>query len=291
MKEKPLLGFEMRRVTLPLAKILPVRPFNNPGKSIIRYKSIVTSIKEVGLIEPLVVYPKKGKDRTYLLMDGHLRYHALKELGIDQAECLISLDDESYTYNARINRLSPIQENTMILKAVRNGVSIARIAAALNLKVSVIKERMNLLKGIHADAVELLKSVQMSPCTLRIMKRVKALRQIEMAEMMVKMNDFTISYAEGLFMVTPKEQLVNPEKPKSRTLSSEEVVRMEQEMESLEADFKTIEENYSENMLNLTVIRGYVKKLLENGKVVRFLSAKYQDVFTEFERVAATEGL
>jgi len=291
MKEEPLLGFEMRCITLPLSKILPVRSWKNPEKNIVRYKSIVTSIPEVGLIAPLMVYPKKGRDGTYLLMDGHLRYQALKELGIEKAECLVATEDESYTYNARINRLSPVQEHAMIVKAVKNGVPMERIASALNMKISAIRDRMNLVKGIHEDAVEILKNAQVTPGTFRILKRVTALRQIEMAEMMVQMNDFTASYAEGLFLVTHKDQLLHPEKPKSKALSPEEIARMEQEMENVEADFRTIEENYSENMLNLTVIRGYVKKLLENGKVVRFLSSNYQDVFSEFERTVASEGL
>ena len=35
---------------------------------------------------------------------------ALKELGVERVSCLISTDDEAYTYNSRINRLSTIQD-------------------------------------------------------------------------------------------------------------------------------------------------------------------------------------
>jgi hypothetical protein len=42
----------------------------------------------------------------------------------------------------------------------------------------------------------------------------------------------------------------------------------------------------SENMLNLTLARGYFKKLLENAKVVRFLNGNYRDFLTEFEAIA-----
>lgn len=66
---------------------------------------------------------------------------------------------------------------------------------------------------------------------------------------------------------------------------------MEEEMEALENDFKAVEESYAENMLNLTVIRVYLKRLMEDGKVVRFLGSKHPDLFTEFERVVATENL
>lgn len=66
---------------------------------------------------------------------------------------------------------------------------------------------------------------------------------------------------------------------------------MEQEMEALENDLKDVEESYGENMLNLTLARGYVKKLVDNAKVVRFLNTNYPDIFSEFEAIAAAESL
>ena len=66
---------------------------------------------------------------------------------------------------------------------------------------------------------------------------------------------------------------------------------MEQEMESLEHDLKVVEESYGKDMLNLTLARGYVKRLVENAKAVRFLSANCPDILTEFETIATTETL
>ena len=34
-----------------------------------------------------------------------------------------------------------------------------------------------------------------------------------------------------------------------------------------------------------------VKRLLDNGKMVRFLTANYPDILSEFEKPAATEGV
>lgn len=286
---KPKVGFGFERLTLPVAKLLPVRHMADPERRVSRYRSIVSSIREVGVIEPLMVYPQKGG--TYLLMDGHLRFYALKELEIETVECLIATEDESFTYNARISRLAPIQEHAMINRAVKNGVAVERIALALDMDVREIKSRLNMLKGIHEEAVELLKEKQVSPPVFRILKRVKPVRQIEIAELMVSANNFTKGYAEGLFMGTSKDQLVDPSKPKTRALAPEEIAKMEEEMEALENDFKAVEESYAENMLNLTVIRVYLKRLMEDGKVVRFLGSKHPDLFTEFERVVATENL
>lgn len=286
----PKIAFDRKKLLLSLEKILPVRNLKEPGATIVRYKTILTSIKEIGVIEPLVVYPQKGKGGCYLIMDGHLRYYALRELGIKEVECLISTEDESFTYNARISRLSPVQEHRMVVKAVNNGVPIERIASALNLNVADIRTRMNLLDGIHADAVELLKDKEISAPALRLLRHVTAVRQIEIAETLVNTNNYTKSYVEAL-LLTSKDHLVRPQKKLRPKTSPEDIARLEHEMEALQNDFKQIDESYAQNVLCLTVIRGYVKKLLENGKTVRFLSSKQGDILGEFERIAATESL
>ena len=43
--------------------------------------------------------------------------------------------------------------------------------------------------------------------------------------------------------------------------------------------------------MNLTIARGYLRKLLDNAKVVRFLNANYNEIGAEFERIAASEGV
>src|ERR1700744_3117490 len=126
---QPQVKFEMRKIRLPLGQILPVRQYKDVHTKVERYKTILASIKEVGLIEPLMIYPQAGLPNSYLLLDGHLRLLALKELGTNEADCLVAHDNESFTYNARINRLSPIQEHRMIKKAVQNGVPPERIAS------------------------------------------------------------------------------------------------------------------------------------------------------------------
>jgi ParB-like chromosome segregation protein Spo0J len=288
----PKISFDLKKVSLPLEVILPVRIIKNPQKTVVRYQAIVASIKDVGLIEPLMVFPQKGKPGHYLIMDGHLRYAALRELEMKEADCLISHEDEGFTYNARVNRLSPIQEHAMVMKAIKNGVSPERIATALNLKVERIRDTMNLLNGIHAEAVEIIKEKQITPSAIRWLKRVVPMRQIEMAELMVSANIFTRGYAQALVMGTPKEQLAQPDKPKqAKGLSAEELARMEAEMKAVEPNFKAVEQSYGENVLNLTLAKAYIKKLLQNAKVVRFLSSKHPDVYSEFEAVAAMETL
>jgi ParB-like chromosome segregation protein Spo0J len=289
----PKIGFAKERIRLPLDKILPVRVIKDPEKSVSRYPSIVSSIREIGVIEPLMVYPQqKGTEGFYLLMDGHLRLHALRELGIAEVDCLVAIEDESFTYNARISRLSPIQEHGMIVKAVKDGVPPERIAAALHKNMKDIKGRINMLNGISQETVDMLKDKQIGQSTLQILRRVKPSRQIEIAELMVSANNYSRGYAEALLLGTPKDMLVDPGAPRLRArVSREELARMEMEMETLEREYKVAEDKYSENMLNLTVLLGYVRRLLGNAKIVKFLGTRHAEMLAEFERIAASDGV
>ena len=78
-----------------------------------KYRQIAASVIHIGIVEPLVVFPH-GKNR-YLLVDGHTRLDVLKQNGAAEVECLVATDDESYTYNKRVNHLPPIGEHYMIL--------------------------------------------------------------------------------------------------------------------------------------------------------------------------------
>jgi len=286
------IGFEMRKIGLALENILPMRQIKDPQKSVHRYKTIVVSIKEVGLVEPLVVYPQKDAPGKYVLLNGHLRYFALKELGQTSADCIIAKDDECFTYNARISRLPPIQEHRMITKAVNNGVSPERLAAALNMPVRIVVASIRLLNGIHDEAADLLKDKNISPKAIRLLKKVSGVRQIEIAELMVAANNYFTGYAEALVLGTPKDQLVNPDETKKKEgMSAEDIARMEREMESLERDLKAVTDNYTENMFTLQTAQTYVKNLLKNAKIVRYLNTNHAEIYSEFENIAAAETM
>ena len=285
------LGFEMKTKELSLELILPIRKIKSPH-NLRRYQAIVKSIREVGMIEPLVVHPQKDKSGTFLLLDGHLRIFALKQLGKIVAECIISNDDECFTYNARINRLPPIQCHKMIVKAIRNGVNPERLATALDMPLNVVRGLIELLDGITEGAANLLKDKNISEKAIRLLKKVKPLRQIEIAELLVSANNYSLGYVEALILGTPSDQRMNPAEPKKKTgLSAEELAGMEREMESLEKDFKAVKANFTENMMCLTCARGYIKKLLNNAKVVRFLNANFSDIISGFEGIVAAEAL
>ena len=106
-------AFEKEIVNIDVKNIVYSKDINAHLLNSRKFKVIVSSIEEIGIIEPPVVTCKNGR---YLLLDGHLRISALKKLNISQVSCLLSTDDEAFTYNKHVNRLTNIQEHRMIKK-------------------------------------------------------------------------------------------------------------------------------------------------------------------------------
>ena len=67
------MAFSPEGATIKIDKILPVKKLKPSTKKTKKYRQIFTSIKEVGIIEHLVVYPQENNSGFYLLLDGHLR--------------------------------------------------------------------------------------------------------------------------------------------------------------------------------------------------------------------------
>lgn len=111
------LGFDLETLQIPLEELMPSKKVPEGVMTTRKFRQIVSSIREIGLIEPLSVIKPDPKAPGFLLLDGNLRVLALKELGHDTAPCLIAKDFETYTYNHRINRLSTVQEHYMLRRA------------------------------------------------------------------------------------------------------------------------------------------------------------------------------
>src|SRR5262245_36791460 len=159
MAKEVRIGFDPNGMVLPIGSILPLRQLKPGVRVAQKYQQILASVREVGIIEPLIVFPQDRKAERYILLDGHLRMEVLKELGLTSARCLISTDDEAYTYNKRISKLATVQEHFMVLNAIKNGnVTEERIAKVLNLDIASIRRKRDLLMRIGVEAAEVLKN-------------------------------------------------------------------------------------------------------------------------------------
>lgn len=286
------LGFIPEPLLLAMDMILPSRKVPVGLATSRKYIQIRASIEEVGLIEPLSVAAVDANSGQHLLLDGHVRLVALRDLGHNAAPCLIATDDETYTYNNRINRLSTIQEHIMIRRAVERGVPPERLAKALSVDVSQITKKVNLLDGICPEAIELFKDRQFSVELGRVIRKMKPTRQVECAELMVAANNMTVAYAEALLVATPSMSLVEGVRPrKIAGVTPDQMARMEREMANLQGQYRLVEHSYGQDVLNLVLARGYLTKLLENSKVAKYIKQRQPEVLEQFTAIVQTTTL
>ena len=285
------MAFEGRSVRLSLADLRMLRPVAETVRRTRKFAQIAISIREIGLVEPLVVAHDRSSQGKYLLLDGHLRLEVLRDMGQTDALCLIATDDEAYTYNNRINRLATIQEHRMILKAIDRGVSEDRLAAVLNVETNSIRRKRRLLDGICPEAAALLEDKHVSIHAFWALKKMVPMRQIEAAEVMVAMNKFTINYAQTLLAATPDSQLLPGRKPrKVKGLTDEQLAVMQRETANLDREFRLIEQSYGADHLDLVLAKGYLAKLVGNGRVARYLEQYHREILAEFMTIAEASG-
>ena len=281
-----LLGFEMTSLRIPIGQIEPLRILTATVRKSVKFGQIVSSIAEVGLIEPPVVIRKPDDPDTYQLLDGHLRIEILKERGETDVVCLIATEDEAVTYNKRISRMATVQEHKMILNAVKRGVPEERLARALNVNIRSIQDKRRLLDGICDEVVTLLQDRHIPLNTFKELKRLRPMRQIAVAETMIALNRFSMSCAKSLVASSPQSDLVSGERKSGKGLTDEQLERMERESANLDREFKLIEQEYGTDHLDLVLATGYLCRLLENVRVVHHLARLHPEVLAEFQKIA-----
>jgi hypothetical protein len=282
-------AFEKQIVTLPLDIIVPQKTLTKEQRKCDFYKQIAASLKSVGLIEPLVVYPRGPGD--YLLLEGHVRLEILKSLEVTEAKCLLSTDDEAYTYNRHVNYIPPIAQHFMLLEALKNGLTEERIAAALDISIESIRMRRDMLNGICPEAVQLLVDKPVRGNVFGILRKMKAIRQIEAAEHMVAGGTYTIPFAKALLAVTKPEMLEEPPSAKKLEATSTAArLMLEEQNEFLLRDLRSVEESYGTDVLTLTVSFRFLERLLANPRVERYLERYHLDILQTLRTLLFESG-
>jgi ParB-like chromosome segregation protein Spo0J len=296
MSNTTKLGFGQHRiktaflpniVDIELSQITVLKNTTKNLKNSKKYQQILQSIVAIGLVEPLVIFPDPNRVDKFLLLDGHLRFAALEEIGTNNVQCLVGTDDDTYTYNKRINRLASVQSIRMIIRAVNLGVSPEDIAKALNLSPVTIRSKFNLLDGICDEAIKILADQEISSRIFHILKKMKPLRQIATVDLMKGQQNFTVKFAGAILLNTLPIDLVKPEpRNEKKQVTSESIAQLEREIAAIHLRSNTTEDTFSQDALKLTIIKGYLTKILGNLEVVKWLATHQRDYLLEFQKIA-----
>jgi hypothetical protein len=280
MPVKP--AFQPDIITISTTSIITIKSVTAAFRKTDVYRRIAASLEHVGLIEPLVVFPTQKE--TYLLLDGHTRLDILIATGIPTVNCLLSTDNESYTYNKRVNYIPPIAQHYMILRALAH-VSEERIAKALNVTVATIREKRDLLKGICPEVAELLRNERVSGDAFCALRKMKPVRQIDVARLMLNAKKFTGRFARALLGGTRDELLIADTAKRARNVTPVQQSMMEQETEEMLKHADSIRANYGNDVLDLTAACRYIERLLGNARIQRHLIKHHEETRATLEQL------
>ena len=280
------LAFEPETVVLALGILKIDRPLIPAVFGSRKFLQIVASIAAIGLVEPLVVI--RDKDKDFRVLDGRLRVEAMRRLQIGEALCLVATDDETYTYNKHINKLTAAQDSRMIARAIERGVPRERIAAVLGIDTETVRRRSTLMNGICPEAAELLASKICPGTTFAALRRMTTMRQLEAAELMCGQGNFGSTFARAILAASTPEQVVMKRRSPQQTNGelAAQLARMEKELGKLQIRAGGMEETYGLEHLHLAVTSSYIANLMRNVSIATWLRARYPDYFAQMERSA-----
>jgi len=252
------------------------------------YQRIEASLRAVGLIDPLIVFPLGD---SYEILDGALRYRILLDLGVESIPCLIHDARDGFTSNRMVNQLSASQEMRMLRKSLEE-LDEKTIATALGMQG--ISHRLNkgLLAKLHEEVVKAFNANKLNLQTAKELTHVKPDRQFEILKLMESCKDFSTTFARGLVLKTPVAKRAKTTGTRSPWTKADEqksqLLKKLQEAEQQQDFYTGLYRQYTTNLLKLVI---YVRSLLANTEVRDYLALNHGDLLGVFEEIlASTEG-
>ena len=176
----------------------------------------------------------------------------------------------------------------MIRKAIDDGASEERIASVLHIDLKTLRQKRDLLVGICPEAADILKDKAISAGCFTVLRKMTDLRQIEAAELMVTISNYSVTLAKTVLAASNTEQLAKPGTRKApRALSPEQLAHLEQEMSSSQAGLAALKDAYGADRLELQVACRYLATLLGNASIHKYLLNHHADLVRELEQISS----
>ena len=272
---------ESQGLDIPMSKLRPLRDHKITKRE---YDRIKASIRAVGLLEPLIVYPE---GEGYVILDGVHCYRILLEMGVEVAPCIVGPQREAFTGNRMVNRVSPVQENRMIEKSMEE-VDEKTIATALG--ITGLKHRLKtaLLKQLHPDAAAALDQSKITRACAKELTLVKPPRQQEILVAMEGYKDYSIPFARALVLKTPpamRELGRRKHDPWDKTAQRKnDLLKQLADTEQKHDFYARLYKQYTIDLLRLAI---FARSLLTNSRVREYLDQHHPTIVERFEAVIA----
>jgi hypothetical protein len=271
---KPIDGLDV-----PIVKLVP----RTERKVSNKYRErIEASLKAVGLIDPLIVFPQED---NYEILDGGIRYHILLDMGVETVPCLLGGQREAFTGNRMVNQLSPAQEMRMLRKSLEE-LDEKTIASALGM--AGISHRLNtgLLKKLDALIVKAFEAGKLTLQCAKELAYVKPDRQVEILKLMESCGDYSVTFARGLVLKTPVSKRAKSNGAKTPWTRADEkkndLLKRLREVEEQHDFYSGLYRQYTTNLLKLVI---YVRTLVTNQTVRQYLLDHYPEQLEMFEQI------
>jgi ParB family transcriptional regulator, chromosome partitioning protein len=270
---------ELEGLDIPLIRLRPLRERTVTRRE---YNRIVASIKAVGLLEPLLVYPD-GDD--YVILDGAQRYRALLEIGVEVVPCILGKQREAFSPNRMVNRVSPVQENRMIEKSLGE-VDEGTIAAALGISGVSHRLKKTLLNQLHSDVAAALDQGKINRACARELTHVKPARQKEILDAMEGYKDYGTAFVRTLVLKTPPQQRESRRRKKNpwdkTTQRKSDLLKRLTDAEQKHDFYSRLYKQYTVDLLRLAI---YARSLLTNSRVRGYMDQHHPNVVVQFEAI------
>ncbi len=124
----------------------------------------------------------------------------------------------------------------------------------------------------------------------RVLRNMKAARQVEAVELMVASNTITVAHTDAPLKAMPPERRTDfkPTERDRQLATIERIVKLEKEMRQVQTQHKSAEENYGSDLLNLVVTKGYLTKRIGNDTVKSHITWHEPEILDHFELVVNT---
>lgn len=140
---------------IPLNEIYPDP--NQPRKSFKNIESLAESIRQKGVIQPIIVTPKKADVDAYYIIAGERRYRAAKVANLVTIPCIVRDENDANILilqlleNDQREKVSPFEEADALVELITHkNVSKSEVAKSLGHDASWISMRLKLAKSSYA---------------------------------------------------------------------------------------------------------------------------------------------